>query len=88
MESLARPTLQSLRDARKQAIGEALARRELKREAAWTEALAVGDRAFAKRGATNTRNRSRFDYASISAGQDAWAVREGTAPHGVVSRPG
>ena len=56
------------------------ARKDSQREAAWTESLAVCDRAFVEQAAQGIRNPSRFEYASLKGDRDAWAVREGSMP--------
>ena len=43
----------------------------------FTEALAVGDRAFVERTAINSHNRRKFEYDPVvAADKDSWAVRE------------
>ena len=87
LQSLEMPSFQSLKDTYQSGIEEMIARRELNRVAAWTEALAIGDRGFVEHTTNNTRNRSRFEYESIAEGDQAWAVREGNETYGAVSPP-
>ena len=87
LQSLAMPSFQSLKDIYESGIEEMIERRELNRVAAWTEALAIGDRGFVEHTTNDTRNRSRFEYESIAEGDQAWAVRASNETYGAVSPP-
>ena len=77
LQSLDIPSYQSLQSTYASGINEMIARLEFGREAAWTEALAVGDRAFVERAAINSHNRRKFEYDPVvAADKDSWAVRE------------
>ena len=55
------------------------------REPAWTESLAVGDRAFVEQVARSMKGRRRFGYAPMVADRYAWSVRDGGVAYSPVS---
>ncbi len=58
-------------------ISEKLQRQPLMREAAWTEALAIGDPSFVERVAGRFGHRRRFAYSEVGTGiPHAFCVRE------------
>ena len=73
--SLEMPSVESMREIYRSGVDEMIARREMERDAAWTDALAVGDRLFVERAVAQMRNRSRFEYQPACGG-DAWTVHE------------
>ena len=85
LQSLAMPSLQSLKEIYEAGIEEMIAKRQLNRVAAWTEGLAIGDRAFVEHYATSTRKRSKFQYESIAEGDQSWAVGEDKEPYVSIS---
>lgn len=86
LQSLDIPSLDSFRGIYGRGLQEMLERRVLAREPAWTESLAVGDRAFVERAARGARNRKLFEYEPLSDG-DVWAVKEEAAAYSSVSTP-
>ncbi len=84
LHSLDLASVESLRAVYEAGIEDMLKSRELRRVGAWTEALAVGERAFVERATIGTRNRSRFEYEAV-CDDDSWAVREDRPPYGLVS---
>jgi putative transposase len=85
LQSLDVPSRGALRRVYEPGIESMIERRQLARDAVWTEALAVGDRSFVERAAGETRGRSRFVYRSLDGQSDGWSVREADAPYGAVS---
>ena len=75
LRSLEMPSVESMRAIYHAGIDEMIARREVAREAAWTEALAVGDRLFVEQTAAQMSNRSQFEYQPVGT-SGAWTVRE------------
>lgn len=57
--------------------------RQLRREAAWTESLAVGSEAFVREAASRHSNRYelKYDEPGASGLPDAWTVRESSGPY-------
>jgi putative transposase len=86
LQSLDIPSLVGFRELYGRGVQELVERRELGRESAWTEALAVGDRAFVERAAHGILNRRLFEYEPLADG-DVWAVREGHGAYSAVSMP-
>jgi putative transposase len=64
-------------------LDEALAANRMKREARWTESIAVGSKPFVNEIAGRVRNRTCLDLSQDPDG--TWKVRERTAPYGVSS---
>ncbi len=60
-------------------IEEKLSKGRLKREAHWTDSLAVGDHDFVEQITKEYRNRYRF--AVQETAQGVWSVREGSVPY-------
>ena len=58
-------------------IEELMQKNELRREASWTEAVAIGEREFVEDVATNTIRRSHFRYTQTcnSDGVKSWSLR-------------
>jgi len=78
LESLEIHSMDAFQRVYGEGIDELLARRRSSREAVWTESLAVGDRTFVERVATNFGQRRRFTYSDAEeAGPDSICVREG-----------
>jgi len=83
LQSLEVPSMAAFRRLYGEGIDEQLARRELEREAVWTEALAVGDREFVDRVAKGIGHRSRFTYGDAGPGAPGSSyVREVHARYG------
>jgi len=72
-------SMEELRSSLDAALLEAMAREDLKRQAAWTESLAVGSRAFVQeaQGWMHTRRETEM----ISHPQDTWILRELPIPY-------
>ena len=70
-------------------IKEQIKRRELAREAEWTESLAIGDRVFVEAAARRFERRSEFSYSELTDDGDkaAWSVREVGEPYSPISTP-
>lgn len=85
LQSLGVARLADMQAAYSDGIEERLARRELSREAQWTEALAVGDKIFVENAAQSFRHRHKFDYAETGSGTDVWTVREDGLAYSPVS---
>jgi putative transposase len=66
------------------AIQNSIRRRELDRQAHWTESIAVGSEEFTKRTAERVRYRVRLERREITLG--IWTVREAKVPYSTVSR--
>lgn len=81
LESLGVSTVEILKQLYSSRIEEALERGDLKRDPAWTEALAVGDRQFVEKAAAETQRRSQFTYEAIPGGDGGWMVREACRPY-------
>lgn len=83
LESLDLNTAEELRLIYEDGIKEMLDQREFTRKPEWTEALAVGDRAFVERIARNYGNRTNFSYEGLGVGEydQGWAVRESPDPY-------
>jgi putative transposase len=64
-------------------VNEALSANDLKRQARWTESIAVGSKPFVSEIAGRTRNRTCLDFSQTSDG--TWAVRETRARYGLAS---
>lgn len=86
LQSLDMPSRESFQAVYDSGLSELILRRKLEREAAWTEALAVGDRVFVECAARETRHRSQFEYEPV-AGDDGWVVRESRLSYSPVSVP-
>ena len=78
------PSIEQFRDVYECGLREQIERKQFEREAAWTEAMAVGDRVFVERAACDMQSRSRFEYESVADDQ-TWAVRDPLAAYGAVS---
>ena len=63
LESLDVPSMAAFQRLYTEGIDQLLARRQLTREAAWTEALAVGDQLFVEVAAKSIGHRRRFAYS-------------------------
>ena len=63
----------------RRAIEDSIRRRDLERQGAWTESIAVGSEEFVGRISERVRNRIRLERKEISEG--VWAVREGPVPY-------
>ena len=85
LESLDLSSLDAFQRTYEDGIATSIGQEHLAREAAWTESLAVGDRAFVERVARGIRGRSRFEYDMMSGDKDAWGVREPVTAYGAVS---
>jgi putative transposase len=70
-----------------QGIQEQILRRELGRQAHWTEALAVGSEEFVKAVESLHRQRRQFTRYAVETGTDEniWAVREASPAYGADS---
>ena len=68
-------------------VEEAIQRRELKRQAAWSEALAVGNQQFVERvtGVYEARRKYVYAEASIAAGLSTWTIRADSLPYNAFS---
>ncbi|MFZ4394884.1 MAG: transposase [Kiritimatiellia bacterium] len=86
LRSLEMPSVESMRAIYHAGIDEMIARREVAREAAWTEALAVGDRLFVEQTAAQMSNRSQFEYQPVGT-SGAWTVRESAETYKPFSSP-
>ena len=64
---------------------EAIARDGLKRQAAWTEGLAVGSAEFVKR--FKPHMQSRRETQIERSGQDLWVLKETNTPYSLESGP-
>lgn len=77
LQSLELPSMDVFQRLYLDGVNEQLARRHLAREAAWTEALAVGDRVFVERAAGTMSRRWRFTYSDAGTETpNAVCVRE------------
>jgi putative transposase len=85
LESLSLNSLADLQVAYSDGVDEKLERRALAREAQWTEALAVGDKAFVERTARSFGHRHKFEYSETDSATDAWVVREAALSYNPVS---
>ncbi len=80
LASLELPSMDAFQRLYRDGINEQLARRQVAREAAWTEALAVGDQAFVERAASSIGHRQRFIYCEAGTGTPgAVCVREASS---------
>jgi putative transposase len=87
LQSLDLPDVASLDRLHREGIEVQLERRELSRQAYWTEAVAIGGRKFvAKAGKKNTY-RKRFTQYSVSREGEAsaWAIKENQSSYSVDS---
>jgi putative transposase len=71
------------RALQEQGIEEAIRQRELKRQAEWTDALAVGNQAFVERVSGIYEARKKFVYAEagMSADRATWTIHEDAASY-------
>jgi putative transposase len=77
LDSLELPSMAAFERLYREGINEHLARRQLARDAVWTEALAVGDQAFVERVARSIGHRYRFAYSDAgTSSPGAVCVRE------------
>jgi len=78
LESLGVSSLMEYRLLQEQGIEEAIQRRELKRAAAWTESLAVGNQQFVERvtGVYEARKKLSIPEASIATDLSTWTIHE------------
>ena len=83
LESLGVSSLVEFRLLQEQGIEEAIQRRELKRQAAWSEALAVGNQQFVERvtGVYEARKKYVYTEASIATDFSTWTIREESLPY-------
>jgi putative transposase len=83
MESLDVASMAEYRALQEQGIEEAIARRELKRQAEWTETLAVGSQAFVERVSGLYEARKKFVYAQAGLGANlaSWTIHEDTVSY-------
>ena len=70
------PSFQAFLESYESGVAEMIARREMNREAFWTESLAIGDREFVERAAKDTCHRSQFEYEPVAGNSQGWSVRE------------
>jgi len=63
LESLEVPSMAAFQRLYTEGIDQLLERRQLMREAVWTEALAVGDQLFVEAAAKSIGHRHRFTYS-------------------------
>jgi putative transposase len=83
LESLGVSTLREYRLFQEQGIEEAIQRRALKRQAAWTESLAVGNQQFVERvtGVYEARKKFVYTEASIATDLSTWTIHEESLPY-------
>jgi putative transposase len=83
LESLGVSTLREYRLFQEQGIEDAIQRRELERQAVWTEALAVGNQQFVERvtGAYEARKKFVYSEASIATDLSTWTIHEESLPY-------
>jgi putative transposase len=82
LESLDLPSMAAFQKVYTEGIDERLARRQLDREAVWTEALAVGEKTFVEHAAKSIGHRYRFDYKDAKIGEPGViCVREQNVPY-------
>ena len=62
-----------------------MAREEVRREACWTESLAVGSRGFVER--IQPLIQSRRETEMVPAANNAWELREEASPYGPKTGP-
>ena len=68
LESVDLPSMAAFQRLYSEGINELLARRQLAREAVWTEALAIGDQMFVERAAKSIGHRHHFTYSDAGTG--------------------
>jgi len=87
LESLGVSSLTEYRLIQEQGIEEAIQRRELKRQATWTESLAVGNQQFVERvtGVYETRKKFVYTEASIATDLSTWTIHEESLPYSAFS---
>jgi putative transposase len=76
LDHLGGVTLSGFRSTYKDSIQEALKRRQLAREAQWTESLAVGSEAYVRAVGSQIAHRIRLDYREDGTDPSSWQVRE------------
>jgi hypothetical protein len=83
LQSLGVSSLTDYRLLQEQGIEEAIQRQELKRQAAWSEALAVGNQQFVERvtGIYEARQKYVYTEASIATDLSTWTIREESLPY-------
>lgn len=83
LESLGVSSLAEYRLIQEQGIEEAIQRRALKRQAAWTESLAVGNQQFVERvtGVYEARKKFVYTEASIATDLSTWTIHEESLPY-------
>ena len=81
MEYLGAGTEQSFRENYAYCLDEAIEREELKRDAKWTESLAVGSEAYVKKVGRGIRNRMKVDVVEDEEDRSTWVVRESDEPN-------
>ena len=81
MEHLGAGTEQSFRENYTYCLDEAIAREELKRDAKWTENLAVGSESYAKQVGRGIRNRMKVDVVEDEEDRSTRVVREPIEPN-------
>jgi putative transposase len=87
LESLGVYSLMDLRCLQKQGVEDAIQKRELERQADWTEALAVGDQQFVGRvsGLYDMRRKFTYTESGIHADIPAWTIHEASVPYNSLS---
>jgi putative transposase len=66
-------------------LAERIVRDQVKREACWTESLAVGSAGFVEK--FKPAEFSRKETEIVNAGSGAWALQEAATPYGLKTRP-
>ena len=77
---LATADLQEVRSNLEGALTDAIQRGELRREAAWTESLAVGNAGFVEQ--IQPLILTRRETETVPVAEDAWVLREAPTPYG------
>jgi hypothetical protein len=87
LKSLGVSSLTEYRLIQEQGIEEAIQRRELKRAAAWTESLAVGNQQFVERvtGVYEARKKFVYTEARIATDLSTWTIHEESLPYNAFS---
>ena len=81
MEHLGVGSEQSFRENYAYCLDEAIDREELKRDAKWTESLAVGTEAYVKKVGKGIRNRVKVEVVEDKEDRSTWVVREPVEPN-------
>jgi putative transposase len=80
-------SLDQFRREYRQAIEESLARKELGREAVWTESLGVGSQEYVVDLGRQVRNRMAVRLQAPAPGETLWSVHEASVPYGRILAP-